>query len=149
MVLVCGESWMIRQICQAFSLYTRPCVIFNHHLTSYWLEAGLTPITATLSLNLANLYHSLKEFQQHIADTWQYYFYWQWNQKTLIGFGWVKYCQMAFILPNSPKFSPTRCLCYTVSVKLIKYVCICLYITQPLLRLLITLVWISLQLNNL
>jgi len=29
-------------------------------------------------------------------------------------FGWVKYWQMTFNSPNSPKFSPTTILCYTV-----------------------------------
>ena len=29
-------------------------------------------------------------------------------------FGWVKYWRMTFVSPNSPKFSPTRILHYTV-----------------------------------
>ena len=29
-------------------------------------------------------------------------------------FGWVKYWQMAFVSPNSPKFSSAKILCYMV-----------------------------------
>ena len=32
------------------------------------------------------------------------------------GFGWVKYWQMTFVLPNSPTFSPTKILHYTDAV---------------------------------
>ena len=30
-------------------------------------------------------------------------------------FGWVKYWRMTFVLPNSPKFSPTKTLHHTVA----------------------------------
>ena len=61
-------------------------------------------------------------------------------------FGWVKYWQMTFNLPNSPKFSPTRILCYMVyslqtekqvtqlSLCSVKHVLIawsCCYIVEP------------------
>ena len=36
------------------------------------------------------------------------------NYFSNLEFGWVKYWQITFILPNSPKISPTKILRYTV-----------------------------------
>ena len=70
-----------------------------------------------LSLNhciwrIGLLIHRLKELPTRARVI----FYQQPNQKRFLlnGFSWVKYWQMAFNSPNSPKYSPTRILRYMV-----------------------------------